>query len=105
MQPTLGRRKRQQRTRERIDTRPGVYCSGGRVEGRVKPPSSDYEAPTTLADAVSLLDADQFDAEFLAGRRSLIPLLNMRLTALRFSSMWRAYRDATTRERRAARFA
>jgi len=46
----------------------------------VKPPSFDYEAPATLADAVSLLDANQFDAKVLAGGQSLMPLLNMRLT-------------------------
>jgi carbon-monoxide dehydrogenase medium subunit len=46
----------------------------------VKPPSFDYEAPSTLNDAVSLLDANQFDAKLLAGGQSLMPLLNMRLT-------------------------
>jgi carbon-monoxide dehydrogenase medium subunit len=46
----------------------------------MKPPSFDYEAPTTLDDAVSLLAANEFEAKLLAGGQSLMPLLNMRLT-------------------------
>jgi len=75
-----GRAADNEQIREHIDTRPAVYRSGGTVEVRVKPPSFDYEAPSTLGDAVSLLDANQFDAKLLAGGQSLMPLLNMRLT-------------------------
>jgi carbon-monoxide dehydrogenase medium subunit len=45
----------------------------------MKPPSFEYEAPTTLDAAVALLDENQFDAKLLAGGQSLMPLLNMRL--------------------------
>jgi carbon-monoxide dehydrogenase medium subunit len=45
----------------------------------MKPPSFEYEAPATLEEAVSLLEANQFDAKVLAGGQSLMPLLNMRL--------------------------
>jgi CO/xanthine dehydrogenase FAD-binding subunit len=46
----------------------------------MKPPSFDYEAPTSLDQAVALLAANEFDAKLLAGGQSLMPLLNMRLT-------------------------
>jgi carbon-monoxide dehydrogenase medium subunit len=46
----------------------------------MKPPSFDYEAPTTLDEAVALLAANEFEAKLLAGGQSLMPLLNMRLT-------------------------
>jgi carbon-monoxide dehydrogenase medium subunit len=45
----------------------------------MKPPPFEYEAPTTLDQAISLLDENQFDAKLLAGGQSLMPLLNMRL--------------------------
>ncbi len=46
----------------------------------MKPPSFDYEAPTSLDQAVALHAANEFDAKLLAGGQSLMPLLNMRLT-------------------------
>src|SRR3990172_8108922 len=46
----------------------------------MKPPSFEYAAPTTLAEAVSLLVQHEGDAKVLAGGQSLMPLLNMRLT-------------------------
>jgi CO/xanthine dehydrogenase FAD-binding subunit len=45
----------------------------------VKPPAFDYVAPTSVAEAVSLLAEHDFDAKILAGGQSLMPLLNMRL--------------------------
>lgn len=45
----------------------------------MKPPVFDYESPSTLDEAVSLLAANEFDAKLLAGGQSLMPLLNMRL--------------------------
>ena len=46
----------------------------------MKPPEFDYAAPTSLAEAVSLL-ADTADSKILAGGQSLLPLLNFRLAA------------------------
>lgn len=45
----------------------------------MKPPPLDYEAPTLLADAVSLLAGSDRDAVVLAGGQSLVPMLNLRL--------------------------
>lgn len=45
----------------------------------MKPAPFAYLAPTTLADAVALLEAYGDDAKLLAGGQSLMPLLNMRL--------------------------
>ncbi len=45
----------------------------------MKPASFEYFAPTTVADAVSLLQEHGPEAKLLAGGQSLVPLLNMRL--------------------------
>src|SRR5215212_5721253 len=47
---------------------------------RVKPAPFDYEAPTTVDEAVSLLAQHGDDAKVLAGGQSLVPLLALRLT-------------------------
>jgi len=46
----------------------------------VKPPKFDYHAPTSLDDAVALLQRYGGDAKILAGGQSLMPLLNFRLS-------------------------
>ena len=45
----------------------------------MKLPPVEYEAPTTVADAVGLLAEHLDEASVLAGGQSLIPLLAMRL--------------------------
>ncbi|HEY8449027.1 MAG TPA: FAD binding domain-containing protein, partial [Bacillota bacterium] len=45
----------------------------------MKPPRFRYFAPTTVAEAVSLLAEHGDRAKVLAGGQSLVPLLNMRL--------------------------
>jgi len=45
----------------------------------MKPPSFEYADPTSLEQAVSLLQEHEFDAKILSGGQSLMPLLNMRL--------------------------
>lgn len=45
----------------------------------MKPPSFEYAAPRTVAEAVSILEQHEGDAKILAGGQSLMPLLNMRL--------------------------
>src|SRR5215469_9036990 len=45
----------------------------------MKLPSVEYEAPTTLAEAVGLLAEHQDEASVLAGGQSLIPLMALRL--------------------------
>jgi carbon-monoxide dehydrogenase medium subunit len=45
----------------------------------MKPPRFEYAAPTTVAEAVSLLKQHESEAKLLAGGQSLMPLLNMRL--------------------------
>ena len=45
------------------------------------PPSFDYHAPDTLAEAISLLDQYGGDAKVLSGGQSLLPLLKLRLAA------------------------
>ncbi len=45
----------------------------------MKPPPFDYAAPTTMAEALSLLEEHEGEAKILAGGQSLMPLLNMRL--------------------------
>jgi carbon-monoxide dehydrogenase medium subunit len=44
----------------------------------MKPAPLDYEAPTRLADAVSLLNDPDREATVLAGGQSLMPMLNLR---------------------------
>jgi carbon-monoxide dehydrogenase medium subunit len=46
----------------------------------MKPPTFDYRAPATLAEAVALLAADP-GAKPIAGGQSLMPVLNFRLAA------------------------
>jgi CO/xanthine dehydrogenase FAD-binding subunit len=45
----------------------------------MKLPLVDYEAPTTVSEAVGLLAEHQDEASVLAGGQSLIPLLALRL--------------------------
>jgi len=45
----------------------------------VKPPPFQYHAPTTLREALELLDSEGPDAKPLAGGQSLIPMMNLRL--------------------------
>src|ERR1700691_785063 len=56
-------------------------CEPRGVEGPVpvKLPYLEYEAPTTVAEAVDLLAEQQDEASVLAGGQSLIPLLALRL--------------------------
>jgi carbon-monoxide dehydrogenase medium subunit len=44
------------------------------------PAEFDYEAPSTVAEAVALLQSSGGDAKILAGGHSLLPLLKMRLS-------------------------
>src|ERR1700689_3573804 len=45
----------------------------------MKLPPFEYEAPTTVAEAIDLLAEHQDEASVLAGGQSLIPLLALRL--------------------------
>jgi carbon-monoxide dehydrogenase medium subunit len=45
----------------------------------MKLPPVDYEAPTTIAEAVDLLAQNPDEVSVLAGGQSLIPLLALRL--------------------------
>jgi len=45
----------------------------------MKPAKFDYYDPTSLEEALALLDTHQGDSKVLAGGQSLMPLLNMRL--------------------------
>lgn len=45
----------------------------------MKPPPFDYAAPTSVAEALSLLGDPGREAMVLAGGQSLVPMLNMRL--------------------------
>jgi aerobic carbon-monoxide dehydrogenase medium subunit len=47
----------------------------------MKPPSFDYHAPQSAAEALELLGRYGTDARLLAGGQSLVPLLNFRLSA------------------------
>jgi carbon-monoxide dehydrogenase medium subunit len=47
----------------------------------MKPPSFDYHAPHSAAEALELLGRYGADARLLAGGQSLVPLLNFRLSA------------------------
>ena len=44
----------------------------------MKPPAFDYYRPTTLAEALSLMETVE-EAKVLAGGQSLVPMMNMRL--------------------------
>jgi CO/xanthine dehydrogenase FAD-binding subunit len=45
----------------------------------MKPAAFDYHCPSTLEEALSLLDQFGYDAKILSGGQSLIPMMNMRL--------------------------
>ena len=45
----------------------------------MKPAPFDYSAPTTVDEALSLMDKYGYDAKLLAGGQSLIPMMNFRL--------------------------
>ena len=45
----------------------------------MKPPKFEYYDPTTLDEALDLLDRHGDEAKVLAGGQSLVPLMNMRL--------------------------
>ena len=47
----------------------------------MKPPAFEYAAPSTLEEALALLDADLDGAKLLAGGQSLVPVLNLRLAS------------------------
>jgi aerobic carbon-monoxide dehydrogenase medium subunit len=47
----------------------------------VKPPPFDYHRPTSVEEALAVLDDAGHDGKVLAGGQSLVPLLNMRLAA------------------------
>src|SRR2546428_13462371 len=47
----------------------------------MKPAPFDYVAPTTLEEAVSLLQQHGDEAKLLAGGQSLVPMMNFRLAA------------------------
>jgi carbon-monoxide dehydrogenase medium subunit len=47
----------------------------------VKPPPFAYHRPTTVEEALAVLDDVGHDGKVLAGGQSLVPLLNMRLAA------------------------
>jgi carbon-monoxide dehydrogenase medium subunit len=47
----------------------------------VKPAAFDYRAPTSLEEALMLLDANADTAKLLAGGQSLVPVLNFRLAS------------------------
>ena len=44
------------------------------------PPEFDYHAPTTLSDAIALLDKLGDDAKILAGGHSLLPMMKLRFS-------------------------
>ena len=50
----------------------------------MKPGNFDYYSPSTLDDALLLLQDHQDDAKALAGGQSLVPMMNMRLIYPRF---------------------
>jgi carbon-monoxide dehydrogenase medium subunit len=47
----------------------------------LKPYAFDYRAPTSLQEALTLLDTHAADAKLLAGGQSLVPVLNFRLAS------------------------
>jgi carbon-monoxide dehydrogenase medium subunit len=47
----------------------------------MKPASFDYHAPTTVDEALALLEANGPDSRLLAGGQSLVPMMNFRLAA------------------------
>src|SRR5262252_331838 len=57
----------------------GIELPPDRRAALMKLPPVEYEAPTTVADAIDLLAEYQDEASVLAGGQSLIPLLALRL--------------------------
>src|ERR1700743_2776898 len=49
----------------------------------MKPAAFDYEAPSSLADAVKLLHSMDGEAKIISGGQSLMPMLAFRLAAPR----------------------
>ena len=49
-------------------------------QSKMKPPPFDYYDPTSIEEAVDLLQRYGDEAKVLAGGQSLMPLLNFRLT-------------------------
>src|ERR687888_83623 len=47
------------------------------LEGQMKPANFDYFAPTSLVEALALLEQHGDEAKILAGGQSLMPLINM----------------------------
>ncbi|MFY4774807.1 FAD binding domain-containing protein [Metabacillus sp. RGM 3146] len=47
----------------------------------MKPAKFDYHRPTTVPEALSLLETAGFDGKIIAGGQSLVPIMNMRLSA------------------------
>src|SRR3982074_210047 len=47
----------------------------------MKPASFEYHAPTTVDEALALLQANGPDSRVLAGGQSLVPMMNFRLAA------------------------
>lgn len=47
----------------------------------MKPPKFDYYKPTTLAEALNLLEELGDDGKIIAGGQSLVPIMNMRLAS------------------------
>jgi carbon-monoxide dehydrogenase medium subunit len=47
----------------------------------VKPSRFEYHAPSTVGEAVALLDEHGFDAKILAGGQSLVPMMSLRLAS------------------------
>ena len=48
----------------------------------MKPASFEYHAPTTVDEALSLLQANGHDSRVLAGGQTLLPMMNFRLAHL-----------------------
>lgn len=62
------------------DGPPSQHGQGGRGLSEMIPASFDYYAPTSVEEAIRLLQQHGDDAKILAGGHSLIPLLKLRLT-------------------------
>jgi len=57
----------------------GYFAAVRLYKERMKPPPFEYDAPTTLGEALDLLAEHGDEAKVLAGGQSLVPLLNFRL--------------------------
>ncbi|MDQ7863929.1 FAD binding domain-containing protein [Peribacillus frigoritolerans] len=47
----------------------------------MKPPKFEYYKPTTLNEALNLLEEAGEDGKIIAGGQSLVPIMNMRLAS------------------------